>query len=103
MADRKKHFRRASNLFSLVSKFPSPVDLFSFDVPGLCFHIWLLVSLDYKCSILTSFASSLLKALTIIAFHGGHINLETFKIVLSIGPTFVIMNFMESKFFAYSK
>ncbi|XVE54543.1 hypothetical protein DITRI_Ditri03aG0090100 [Diplodiscus trichospermus] len=36
------------------------------------------------------------QALTIIAFRRGHINLDTFKILLSIGPTFAIMNFIES-------
>ncbi|KAH7865146.1 hypothetical protein Vadar_002820 [Vaccinium darrowii] len=36
------------------------------------------------------------QALTIIAFHGGKLNLDTLKIVLSIGPTYTIMNFIES-------
>ncbi|KAE8705196.1 hypothetical protein F3Y22_tig00110429pilonHSYRG00131 [Hibiscus syriacus] len=36
------------------------------------------------------------QALTIIAFRRGHLNLDTFKILLSIGPTFAIMNFIES-------
>uniref|UniRef100_A0A5B7BUS1 1,3-beta-glucan synthase n=1 Tax=Davidia involucrata TaxID=16924 RepID=A0A5B7BUS1_DAVIN len=36
------------------------------------------------------------QALTIIAFNKGKINLDTFKTVLSIGPTFAIMNFIES-------
>ncbi|KAK6250205.1 hypothetical protein QUC31_007692 [Theobroma cacao] len=36
------------------------------------------------------------QALTIIAFRRGHINLDTFKILLSVGPTFAIMNFIES-------
>ncbi|XWS47846.1 hypothetical protein CRYUN_Cryun13aG0020200 [Craigia yunnanensis] len=36
------------------------------------------------------------QALAIIAFRRGHINLDTFKILLSIGPTFAIMNFIES-------
>ncbi|XP_022769983.1 callose synthase 10 isoform X3 [Durio zibethinus] len=36
------------------------------------------------------------QALTIIAFRRGRINLDTFKILLSIGPTFAIMNFIES-------
>ena len=34
LADRKEHFRRASNVSSLVSKFSSSLDLSSFDVPG---------------------------------------------------------------------
>ncbi|XVE56659.1 hypothetical protein DITRI_Ditri04bG0028500 [Diplodiscus trichospermus] len=38
----------------------------------------------------------MLQALTIIAFRRGHINLDTFKILLSVGPTFAIMNFIES-------
>ncbi|XP_059644650.1 callose synthase 10 isoform X2 [Cornus florida] len=36
------------------------------------------------------------QALTIVAFNKGKINLNTFKTVLSIGPTFAIMNFIES-------
>ncbi|PQM37261.1 callose synthase 10 [Prunus yedoensis var. nudiflora] len=42
------------------------------------------------------FLALMFQALTIIAFNGGHINLETFKTVLSIGPTFAIMNFIKS-------
>lgn len=38
------------------------------------------------------------QALTMIAFHSGNINLRTFKAVLSVGPTFAIMNFVESEF-----
>ncbi|MBA0644158.1 hypothetical protein Goklo_028362, partial [Gossypium klotzschianum] len=36
------------------------------------------------------------QALAIIAFRKGHLNLNTFKILLSIGPTFAIMNFIET-------
>ncbi|RDX87733.1 Callose synthase 10, partial [Mucuna pruriens] len=36
------------------------------------------------------------RALTIIAFNNGHLNLDTFKSILSIGPSFVIMNFVKS-------
>ncbi|GAV80876.1 Glucan_synthase domain-containing protein/FKS1_dom1 domain-containing protein [Cephalotus follicularis] len=36
------------------------------------------------------------QALTIIAFKKGRINLDTVKILLSIGPAFAIMNFIES-------
>ncbi|XP_044487374.1 callose synthase 10 [Mangifera indica] len=36
------------------------------------------------------------QALAIIAFKDGRIELDTFKTVLSIGPTFTIMNFIES-------
>ncbi|XP_062169425.1 callose synthase 10 [Alnus glutinosa] len=36
------------------------------------------------------------QGLTIIAFNNGRINLDTFKIVLSVGPSFAIMNFIES-------
>ncbi|XP_068634434.1 callose synthase 10 [Aristolochia californica] len=36
------------------------------------------------------------QALTIVAFNHGNINLDTFKEVLSVGPTFAIMNFLES-------
>ena len=42
--------------------------------------------------------SHLLQALTIIAFNG-KLNKDTFKLILSIGPTFTIMNFIESKLF----
>ncbi|KAJ8752026.1 hypothetical protein K2173_001052 [Erythroxylum novogranatense] len=36
------------------------------------------------------------QALTIIAFNHGRINLDVFKIVLSVGPVFAIMNFIKS-------
>ncbi|KAL8042528.1 hypothetical protein ABFX02_09G057600 [Erythranthe guttata] len=36
------------------------------------------------------------QALAIIAFHEGKLNLNTFKSLLSIGPTFAVMNFLES-------
>ncbi|KAL5544007.1 hypothetical protein UlMin_007791 [Ulmus minor] len=42
------------------------------------------------------FLALMFQALTIIAFNKGRINLDTFKSVLSIGPVFVIMNFIES-------
>lgn len=35
------------------------------------------------------------QGLTIVAFHKGDINLDTFKIVLSVGPAFFILNFIE--------
>lgn len=43
-----------------------------------------------------------MQALTIIAFNDGHINLDTFKTMLSIGPSFAIMNFIKSKWFVFS-
>ncbi|XP_021908849.1 callose synthase 10-like [Carica papaya] len=42
------------------------------------------------------FMALMFQALTIIAFRHGQIDLDTFKILLSIGPTFGIMNFVES-------
>ncbi|KAL0415758.1 UNVERIFIED_CONTAM: Callose synthase 10 [Sesamum latifolium] len=36
------------------------------------------------------------QALSIVAFNDGKLNLNTFKRVLSVGPTFAIMNFLES-------
>ncbi|XP_056174937.1 callose synthase 10 [Syzygium oleosum] len=42
------------------------------------------------------FLALMFQALTMIAFHNGDINLRTFKAVLSVGPTFAIMNFVES-------
>ncbi|CAK7336614.1 unnamed protein product [Dovyalis caffra] len=42
------------------------------------------------------FLALMFQALTIIAFNHGHINLDTFKEMLSIGPSFVMMNFIES-------
>ncbi|PON45648.1 Glycosyl transferase [Parasponia andersonii] len=42
------------------------------------------------------FLAIMFQVLAIIAFNGGHLNLHTFKSVLSIGPTFAIMNFIES-------
>lgn len=55
-----------------------------------------------KGMLLMYFIFLLLKALTIIAFNDGRINLDTFKSVLSVGPTFAIMNFVESKLFTSS-
>ena len=43
-----------------------------------------------------------MQALTIIAFNHGHLNLNTFKTILSIGPSFAIMNFVKSKMFVFS-
>ncbi|CAN6713712.1 unnamed protein product [Malus baccata var. baccata] len=42
------------------------------------------------------FLALMFQALAIIAFNKGRINLDTIKTVLSIGPTFAIMNFIES-------
>ncbi|PSR89496.1 Callose synthase [Actinidia chinensis var. chinensis] len=42
------------------------------------------------------FLAVMFQVLAIIAFHDGKINLDTFKTALSIGPTFTIMNFIES-------
>ncbi|KAK7350678.1 hypothetical protein VNO77_09549 [Canavalia gladiata] len=42
------------------------------------------------------FLALMFQALTIIAFNDGHINLDTFKTILSIGPSFAIMNFFKS-------
>lgn len=42
------------------------------------------------------FLALMFQALTIIAFNHGNINLDTFKEVLSTGPSFAIMNFIES-------
>ncbi|XP_061360871.1 callose synthase 10 [Gastrolobium bilobum] len=42
------------------------------------------------------FLALMFQALTIIAFNHGHINLDTFKIVLSIGPSFAILNFIKN-------
>ncbi|GMY15024.1 callose synthase 10 isoform X6 [Fagus crenata] len=41
------------------------------------------------------FLALMFQALTIIAFNG-KLNKDTFKLILSIGPTFTIMNFIES-------
>uniref|UniRef100_A0AAU6MUF6 1,3-beta-glucan synthase n=1 Tax=Paeonia lactiflora TaxID=35924 RepID=A0AAU6MUF6_PAELC len=42
------------------------------------------------------FLAIMFQALAIIAFNNGTLNSDTFKSVLSIGPTFAIMNFVES-------
>ncbi|XP_057970390.1 callose synthase 10 [Malania oleifera] len=42
------------------------------------------------------FLAIMFQILTILAFHSGNIDINTFKIVLSTGPTFAIMNFIES-------
>ncbi|XP_073112798.1 callose synthase 9 isoform X2 [Elaeis guineensis] len=36
------------------------------------------------------------QGLTIVAFENGHLNLETIKLVLSLGPTYVVMKFFQS-------
>ncbi|KAK6123689.1 hypothetical protein DH2020_042571 [Rehmannia glutinosa] len=41
-----------------------------------------------------------LQALSIIAFNDGKLNLNTFKTLLSIGPTFAVMNFLEMELVA---
>lgn len=38
------------------------------------------------------------QGLTIIAFNNGQLNMKTVKEVLSLGPTYVVMKFIESKF-----
>jgi hypothetical protein len=38
------------------------------------------------------------QGLTIIAFNDGRLNGKTLREVLSLGPTFVVMKFFESKF-----
>ncbi|CAI0446349.1 unnamed protein product [Linum tenue] len=42
------------------------------------------------------FLALMFQALTIIAFNHGKINLDTFKVILSVGPSFAIMNFIKS-------
>ncbi|KAJ4839988.1 Callose synthase 10 [Turnera subulata] len=42
------------------------------------------------------FLALMFQVLTIIAFNDGDINLDTFKVMLSIGPSFAILNFIES-------
>lgn len=42
-----------------------------------------------------SLLSMVLQCLTIIAFHHGKINISTIKVVLSAGPAFFILNFIE--------
>lgn len=41
------------------------------------------------------------QGLTIIAFNDGRVNSKTIREVLSLGPTFVVMKFVESRFFYY--
>ncbi|KAK6920584.1 Glycosyl transferase, family 48 [Dillenia turbinata] len=42
------------------------------------------------------FLALMFQALTIVAFNNGSLNLDTFKMILSIGPSFAVMNFIES-------
>ncbi|KAG8379394.1 hypothetical protein BUALT_Bualt07G0084000 [Buddleja alternifolia] len=42
------------------------------------------------------FLIAMFQGLAIIAFNDGKLNLNTFKTLLSIGPTFAVMNFLES-------
>lgn len=97
LADWKKLFRRASYISPLVSKLSSPLDLFVCDVSGYFYpsryELWHgLINLKSFVHI----CLFCLQALTILAFRKEKINLKTFKIILSIGPTFAIMNFIES-------
>uniref|UniRef100_A0A2P2MBL0 1,3-beta-glucan synthase n=1 Tax=Rhizophora mucronata TaxID=61149 RepID=A0A2P2MBL0_RHIMU len=41
------------------------------------------------------FLALMFQALSIIAFNHGHIDLDIFKVILSIGPVFAIMNFVK--------
>jgi hypothetical protein len=50
------------------------------------------------CFFLTTSLFLSFQALTIIAFNDDNINKETIKEVLSIGPTYVVMKFIESKY-----
>lgn len=65
----------------------------------LClFWVELVHSYENRCLF-----SHSLQVLTIIAFNNGHIDLDTFKIILSIGPSFAIMNFIESILFEFAE
>ena len=55
------------------------------------------VSLTYF-TFLFFYLKLIFQALTIIAFNNGHLNAKTLREVLSLGPTFVVMKFFESKF-----
>lgn len=100
LTDWQKHFCWASHISSLISKFPSALDLFSSDVPGLIslsfsgFFLfldpWFFLRLNF-CSF-----PCWPQALTIIAFNHGNLSLDTFKEILSVGPSFAVMNFIES-------
>lgn len=52
----------------------------------------LIILLNYYCYF------TFLQALAIIAFRNEHLDKDTFKILLSTGATYAIMNFIESKF-----
>lgn len=100
LADWKKHFRWASYISPLVSKLSSSLDLFVCDVSGYFYPSrWTLYCFWRGLINLKSFVHICffcLQALTILAFRKEKINLKTFKTILSIGPTFAIMNFIES-------
>lgn len=72
------------------------MDLFDCNVSGK------VAMLSFKCYLLSMHFLGLhalifLQALAIIAFNDGRLNLDTFKSLLSIGPTYAVMNFLESK------
>lgn len=49
-------------------------------------------------SVIFVILSLFFQGLTIIAFNNGQLNMKTVKEVLSLGPTYVVMKFIESKF-----
>lgn len=76
------------------------MDLFDCNVSGK------VAMLSFECCLLCMhfvglYALTILQALAIVAFNGGKLNLNTFKTMLSIGPTFAVMNFLESKPLAF--
>ena len=72
--------------------------LLMFQVSGL--RLWLIMN-KYILNILSLkliFHWLVMQGLSIIAFHHGKIDIDTFKILLSAGPAFFILNFIECMF-----
>ncbi|KAI3874126.1 hypothetical protein MKX03_029802 [Papaver bracteatum] len=53
-------------------------------------------SVPYLEQVVSPIYETMVKSLTIIAFNNGRVDRDAFKEVLSIGPTFAVMCFIES-------
>lgn len=73
------------------------MDLFDCNVSGKCYTALYQMSFAKYAVLWPSCPFCFLQALAIIAFYDGKLNLNTFKTLLSVGPTFAVMNFLESK------
>lgn len=64
----------------------------------LVWYLWTIFCLYLIIFLIIIIILTYPQALTIIAFRKEHLDIDTFKILLSAGPTYAIMNFIECKF-----